>query len=443
MKLQVARFCRGVLFLLILCLMINAANYYLYNDNTYTRITFHEMYAAEQTELVFIGSSNVYRHFDPEIWDESLGMETFNLGTSAQTPDAAYFIMKELFKNQSAGYCVYGINSILFLEMDIYDNPQNHYIVFDYLKPSVDKCMYADTAFHDKSLLNAWIPVTRNANKDFIKTFQSVMDIKETENYKCYSHDVYNTSDTQEYRGRGFVYSHEQTSKGEVGKLGGYLFSDYEVNDKYISYIKKLKGLCDANECELIFAVPPLPYASMELQGDYQEILDFYNKVAEDLGVTMFSFDLARPEYLFMEDNDFFDYAHMSGKGAEKFSEAASGLVKRYIDGEEIDMDQYFYSSYEELLDHSPWIFNTWMEKTEDGYTAYATYGNGVRPEYCFWWSEDKGETWHMLQAYSEDNQLTNDKIPDECSMLMVWAKPKGVSMEETDYQQCYRMELK
>ena len=80
--------------------------------------------------------------------------------------------------------------------------------------------------------------------------------------------------------------------------------------------------------------------------------------MANDLDVTIFNFDLAKPEYLNMEDSDFYDYAHMSGKGAEKFSLVASELVKKYMDGEEIDKKEYFYNSYEELLDNSPWIFN-------------------------------------------------------------------------------------
>lgn len=442
MKLHLGQIAKVLTFLGVLYLLVNIADFCLYNDNTYTRVMFHEMYSSEQIDIALIGSSNVYRHFDPEIWDNSLEKHTFNLGTSAQTPDAAYYIMKELFKNQHPAYCIYGINSILFLNLKEYNNPKNDYIIFDYLKPSLNKCIYGYTAFHDKCMLNAWIPATRNANKDLIKTAKDVMDIKAAENYKTYGYDIYAGGNEEEYRGRGFVYSYMQTQNGEVGRLNAYIFNDYEVVDEYISYIKKFKELCEVNECELILVVPPLPYASMELQENYQEILDLYKKVAEDLDVVLFDFDLSRPEYLFMEDDDFYDDAHMSGKGAEKFSRAASGLVKRYIDGEEIDMDKYFYSSYEELLDNSPWIFNTWMEKTEDGYAAQSTHGNGVRPEYCFRWSEDKGETWHMLQAYSEDNRITDDKIPDECDMLMVWAKPEGVSMAGTDYQQCYRMDL-
>ena len=61
-------FFRATLFLLLLGLLIHIADYGLYNDSTYTRLTFHEMYQAKQIDITFIGSSIVQRHFEPEIW---------------------------------------------------------------------------------------------------------------------------------------------------------------------------------------------------------------------------------------------------------------------------------------------------------------------------------------------------------------------------------------
>ena len=439
-KLRVRQCFHVVLFLIILYLLLKTADYYLYNDNTYTRVMFHEMYHSEPIDVAFIGSSNAYRHFAPGIWDESLGMHTFNLGTSSQTPDDAYYVMKELFKSQSPKYCIYGINSILFLELDAYDNPVKNYIIFDYLKLSLDKFAYGYTAFEEKSLLNGWIPATRNANEDLLETIKNVSDIKQMETYQTYQYEIYEGTD-EVYQGRGFVYSNRRTENGAVGKVDGYLFHDYEISECYLSYMKRLKELCDENGTELIFVVPPLPYASMKLQEDYQEIIDLYQKVADELEVALFPLDLSRPEYLLMEDDDFYDGAHMSGKGAERFSRAAAELVKKYINGEEFDESSFFYSSYQELLDDSPRVFNVWLEETEDGCSAQSLCGNGVSPVYSFQWSDDRGETWHMLQEYSGNSQIMKENLPDGCNMLMVWAKPKELS-GETDYQQCDRMEL-
>lgn len=442
LKFRARCFYRIPLFLLVLGLLVKTADYCLYNDSTYTRIMFHEMYNSKRIDLAFIGSSVVYRHFDPEIWDDCLAMHTFNLGTSSQTPDDAYYIMKELFKSQTPEYCIYGINYISFLRLETYENPTKSYIIFDYLKPSANKLLYGTTAFHNSSLLNAWIPATRNANRNLIKTVKDVMNIKLTDSYQAYGYQIYESS-AEEYKGRGFVYSYDQKEDGAVGRAEGYLFNDYEVSEKYISYLGKLKDLCDANGCQLIFIVPPLPYASMAWQEDYQKILDLYADVAGSLDVALFNFDLIRTEYLHMEDSDFYDSGHMSGKGAMGFSRCASEIVKKYIKGEEFSIDTYFYSSYEELLDSSPWIFNTWIEETEDGYTARSQYGNGIKPEYCFYWSEDKGETWHLLKEYSKESQIRKENIPEGCNMIMTWARPEGTSLMGTKYQQCDKVTVK
>lgn len=433
---------RTVGFLLVLCLLLKFSNFLLYNDNSYTRVMFHEMYSSESMDVVFIGSSAVYRHFDPEVWDKQLGVCTFNLGTSSQTPDDAYYIMRELLKKQSPKYCIYGINFIALQDLEGYENPTKDYIIFDYFRPSVNRWLFGKNVFHNKSVLNAWIPATRNQNKSLIETAKQVVNIKKTDNYRRYGYDVYSESDIEEYRGRGFVYTYLETEIGAVGKVDGYVFCENKISDRYISYMRKIKKLCDENDCELIFVVPPLPYASIAQQGDYQEVLDFYKRIASEIGVNVFNFDVSKPECLILDDNDFYDSAHMSGKGAEKFSDAAAGIIKKYMDGEEIEWNRYFYSSYEELMDNSPWIFNTWIEKTESGYTAQSTYGNGVIPEYCFQCSEDGGKTWHMLQNYSVDDRIDDSSIPNGCNMLMVWAKPEGSMTGGTDYQQCDRMVL-
>lgn len=441
-KLKSWYFLRVLLFLFILALLIKAANFYLYNDNTYTRVMFHEMYNSEPIDAVFVGSSIVYRHFDPEIWDEHLNMHTFNLGTSSQTPDGSYYILKELFKRQSPKYCIYGINFISLLRLKGYDNPTRNYIIFDYLKPSLNKYEYGSTAFKGGSLLNAWMPATRNANENLIKTIKEVVGIKQKEDYRTFSYKIYEASQ-EEYRGRGFVYTDKQTVKGAVGRVDGDLFCEDQISGEYISYMKKIKELCDANRCELILIVLPLPYASMARQENYQEILDLYADVADSLDAPLFNFDLVRPDYLAMEDSDFYDSGHMSGKGARRFSEAASKLIKRYIDGEDINRDAYFYSSYEELLDASPWIFNTWLEETEDGYAAQSAYGNGVRPSYAFYWSKDMGENWNIIREYSEDFRIARDEIPGAANMIMVRARPFGTgtsALEGEGYQQCDRM---
>ena len=70
---------------------------YMIVDDTksYTRLTLHEYYNQENIDVLFIGASLCYRSLDTQILDESLGMNTFNLGTSSQDMDASYYLIKD------------------------------------------------------------------------------------------------------------------------------------------------------------------------------------------------------------------------------------------------------------------------------------------------------------------------------------------------------------
>lgn len=73
----------------ILCIGIGKFFRYLLSDDasSYTRVTFHEMYEQDNIDILFVGSSLCYKGFIPEIFDEKLGLNTFNAGTSGQHLD--------------------------------------------------------------------------------------------------------------------------------------------------------------------------------------------------------------------------------------------------------------------------------------------------------------------------------------------------------------------
>ena len=85
---------RALCFFLVVVMVLGACSFALYDDSTYTRLFLHEMYESEPIDLAFIGGSITYKSFVPEIWDEALGLHSFNFGSSAQTPDASYYLLR-------------------------------------------------------------------------------------------------------------------------------------------------------------------------------------------------------------------------------------------------------------------------------------------------------------------------------------------------------------
>ena len=422
---------RGVCFCLLVVLVLSVCNFAMYDDSTYTRLFMHEMYHSEPIDLAFISGSITYKAFDPAIWDEALGMNTFNFGSSAQTPDGSYYLLKEVFRYHSPKYVIFATNYISFMNLEGYNNPQRHYILFDHFRPSFNKLDYWLHAFEDQTSLTAILPFLRNKDYSPSRIF-SILETKLGETYRNYGYDIYMKTD-EEYRGKGYVYRFEAKENGGVGRLEPVWFSPENVDPRATEYFGKLADLCEKNGAELILMPTPVPYGTMALQADYQQVTDFYASLAEDNGVQIFDFSLARPELFETQDGYFYDHVHLNGFGSQVFSEVSVKLFQDYLAGKQIDKDALFYGSYQELLEDNPYIFNTWLDAAEGCYYANSTHGAGVAPEYRFLARNAETADWTCIREYSLDNGISLDQIPEGTIQLRLEARPQGSTVE---YQQ-------
>lgn len=420
---------RALCFCLVVVMVLCACSYALYDDSTYTRLFLHEMYESEPIDLAFIGGSITYKGFAPEIWDEALGLRSFNFGSSSQTPDASYYLLKEVFRYHSPNYVIFAANYISFLDLVGYSNPQRHYILFDHLRPSLNKLDYWLNAFDAHTCLPALLPFLRE--KDYSPSrVRAVLEKKLGDTYRNYGYDIYMKTD-EEYRGRGYVYRFEAKEEGGVGRLEPVWFSPENVQSAAVEYFGRMAQLCRENGAELIMITTPIPYGTMALQKDYQEAVDFYRSLAETNGVKLFDFTLARPELFQSQDGFFYDHVHLNGPGSESFSRAAAQVVKDYLAGNDIQEDALFYGSFREMMEASPFIFNTWLDAGENCYYATSTQGTEAVPEYRF--LIPHGDTWECIQDYGVGDSLSMDLIPEDASQLRVEARPQGSNLE---YQQ-------
>jgi hypothetical protein len=62
------------------------------NGSGYTLTRLQEVKEVSDIDILFVGSSHAYRGFDPRIFKE-IGLNAFNLGTSAQTPLQTKFLL--------------------------------------------------------------------------------------------------------------------------------------------------------------------------------------------------------------------------------------------------------------------------------------------------------------------------------------------------------------
>lgn len=84
-----------ITFFLILNILIEGVDQ-LVMVPTESRLMLHDLYSQEKNiDMLFLGASHTYEFYAPEIFDKEFGINSFNLGSSGQTPKATYYLLTE------------------------------------------------------------------------------------------------------------------------------------------------------------------------------------------------------------------------------------------------------------------------------------------------------------------------------------------------------------
>lgn len=250
------------------------------------------------------------------------------------------------------------------------------------------------------------------------------------------------------YIGDGFVVRNTAIATGEFGNAFNPKLEPYR-NGAFSAYAKQqllgMKELCQRNGVTLVVIIPPVSRAHMAQMDNQTHIETLYRTMRKILGsdVPVIDYSYCREDYVYFEDSDFADYTHLNYQGAQKFSQVAAELFKRLlIQGESIDLNQYFYPDYAAMMANNGQIFNVWIEldAESDTASAYCTHGDLAEPEYEFSYAPLNQMPFTVVQAYSPQNTVTMSALPYRQGYLRVCVRPVG---SDAAYQQQWTVELK
>lgn len=395
---------------------------YILIDDTasYTRIAFHEMYEQENIDVLFVGSSHCYRSFIPEIFDDELGINTFNGGTSSQNLDGSYMIIKE-----AARY-----NDIKHIYLELYYNVAfdsyktrtemtQTYIISDYLRPSLDKFQYLLDASAKDYYSNSFILARRNWSKFFDADYVKDLLIKKgTDDYKNYGY-AYVTEESEWYAGKGYV-----ANKGIVENWNYFSTKGWsninldDFSEDWFHSLEDIIAFCDKKGIPLTLISAPMPNFLLAGAGNYDEYVGLVQRMIEGTNVSYYDFNLCKETYFPNTSSLFKDEDHMNCYGAETFSHLLADLING-----KISEDELFYDSYDEKLGNlEPTVFGVsyYDDKNEDGETVrnckIVSNGNN-RLEYKISFLAEEGEVC-KIQDFSDNRFFAI--VPEEHGSLTI-----------------------
>ncbi len=125
-----------------------------------------------------------------------------------------------------------------------------------------------------------------------------------------------------------------------------------EQIESEVEWLDRLLDLCEENDVEVFLTTVVVSETEICENSNFDEITGWYRQIAEERGLRYIDFNLYKEHYeMFSDEEDFNDSIHLSVAGAKKFSALFSGVYAEIRNGE--DVSDQFYDSYEELEAHA------------------------------------------------------------------------------------------
>ena len=339
-------------FIILLILGLKIFNYILKDDyGQYTRITMHELYNQDKNiDVLFVGSSHVYRTFVPKITDKEFKCNTFNLGTSGQDMLGSYTLIKETLKK----------NKVKKIYLDIYyaialmkpykqrNEFTDVYIISDYMKLSINKINYLINSTPNEYYINDFVPSRRYWNNIYnFKYIMNNINKKKSSYYKNYEWDkkIYND---EFYVEKGFVASNLVYDAENYFNIPKTTININDINPDWIKYLNKIIKLCKKKNISLSLITVPLPINSIMSIDNYEDFNKYINKISKKNKIEYIDFNLINENYFNTSDFSLFkDEDHLNYKGAKAFTKVFTRYINNHISKEEL-----FYDNLEDKLNN-------------------------------------------------------------------------------------------
>lgn len=388
---------------------------------SYTRIAFHEMYEQENIDILFVGSSHCYRSFDPEIFDKELEMVTFNAGTSAQSLDGSYMIIKEAARYNDIKHIYLELYYEIALGMPYKARTEmtQTYIISDYLKPSLDKFQYLLNASTKDYYPNSFIVARRNWSKFFDGDYVKNLIVKKSsDDYKNYEY-TYVTGESEWYAGNGYVANKGILKDSDCFSAKGWSSINFDnISEDWFLSLEDIIAFCDKKGISLTLVSAPMSNHLLAGIGNYDKYVELVRGVIAETNVNYYDLNLCKEKFFPNKVSMFKDIDHLNCYGAETFSY----LLADFINGNILEKE-LFYDSYDEKLKNlEPTVFGVSYhdDKNDNGEQVrkckIISTGN-KNLEYKISITPTEGDVC-MLQDYS--NNIFFNIIPEEHGIITI-----------------------
>lgn len=324
-----------------------------------SELMWRQYYKEKEIDTLFIGSSLCQTSFDPYIFDEEMGVQSFNMGTPLQAMPQTVRALKTAIADHELKTVIFGMG---FSTLK-YEPVEEAELTFEKARAkekggikgiweSMKYIFSKDVRTGENSInyLFPWLynredfsPSTmkRNASLKLAAIRERFSGKKAERNqpyHKGYVNETHHTVD--------YAYKWDGCS---------YRFYDREFDTDMLKEFEKMITLCKQNDIDLIVVNTPHPtFDVISCYEFYAENENEFQKLCEKHGIDYYDFSLAKSTVYQAKPEEFADHEHLNQEGAESFSKQLSAFLLRREKGE--NLKQHFYNAKEFLAMHEELI---------------------------------------------------------------------------------------
>ncbi len=344
------RLMQAAIFCLITILVMNLLNFLLWDDiHSLSRQTLTEMYEYDgNIDTVFLGSSYVVHGIDPAVADTVFEENTYNAGTKLQSPDASYYLLKEIIKHHRVKTVYMECNHVILAQFTEPNWGRNSMISV-YMKPSLNRVQFTLNTDTADKLIQNWFPFLIKKKLKFYE----ILPAKLTDGYKRGNYTYVNFPGQEAYMGNGFVYKYGQLKADDNYSPIFDITTDKPLTDFSVEYLEKMVVLCREHGIRLVLFTMPVASEMLARYDNLDNYIDALKSFSVSHDIAYHNYNLVRSSFCSVGLADYSEREHLNGEGARKFSEKFAMLEKQLQTGKLSESD-VFYDSLKEKLEKDP-----------------------------------------------------------------------------------------
>lgn len=303
---------------------------------------FHE----EEIDTIFVGSSLCSASFDPNIFNEKLGVKSYNMGTPMQSLTQNITAVETALEEHEIKNIIIGIGffvlqeeahepAALTFEKELARNKGG-------MKGFLESMEYVfgESAREKEQSINYWFPWIYN------KEEYSLAYIKKNVATKKEMLSAQMKAETEglglsETKGYGPYYTYLDYT--QIGDNNSYVMYQQTLREEQLQEFDKLLSICQKSGADVLVVNTPHPDFDVKACREvYQMNTEILQNICEKYDVEYYDFSLVKAELFEKKDNYFADFEHLNYEGSQAFSEMLCEFMQKWQNGE--NMQMYFYS---------------------------------------------------------------------------------------------------